>query len=204
MDQAVVAGVGNVYRAEVLFRHRLDPMRPGNTVRRSSFERLWHDLVLLMADGVRTGRIETVHVRTDPDLVGRVQQAPTAGDGDPDDSPVFVYRRQGEPCLVCGSRVRTAGACRSQPVLVPEVPAPVPFPRREVFTGVAKRHGKPAATTKVLPMVTTVETSRATGEPARRSLRRTYNTAVRRFRSSDVAPAILLGAACVLIGIGNY
>ncbi len=107
MDQAVVAGVGNVYRAEVLFRHRLDPMRPGNTVRRSSFERLWHDLVLLMADGVRTGRIETVHVRTDPDLVGRVQQAPTASDGDPDDSPVFVYRRQGEPCLVCGSRVRT-------------------------------------------------------------------------------------------------
>ncbi len=53
-------------------------------------------------------------------------------------------------------------------------------------------------------MVTTVGTSRATGEPARRSLRRTYNTAVRRFRSSDVAPAILLGAACVLIGLGNY
>ncbi len=31
MDQSVLAGVGNVYRAEVLFRHRLHPLRPGNT-----------------------------------------------------------------------------------------------------------------------------------------------------------------------------
>lgn len=103
MDQSVVAGVGNVYRAEVLFRHRLDPMRPGNTVRRSSFERLWHDLVLLMAAGVRTGRIDTVHAPTDPALVGRVPEPPPEADG----SPVFVYRRQGEPCFVCGTRVRT-------------------------------------------------------------------------------------------------
>jgi Stage II sporulation protein E (SpoIIE) len=53
-------------------------------------------------------------------------------------------------------------------------------------------------------MATTVETRRATGETAGRSLRRRYNTAARRFRSSDVAPAIVLGATCVLIGIANY
>ena len=35
MDQAVLAGVGNVYRAEVLFRHRLHPLRPGRTLRRN-------------------------------------------------------------------------------------------------------------------------------------------------------------------------
>ena len=29
MDQEVLAGVGNVYRAEVLFRHGVDPHRPG-------------------------------------------------------------------------------------------------------------------------------------------------------------------------------
>ena len=33
MDQTVLAGVGNVYRAEVLFRHRMHPLRPGNTLR---------------------------------------------------------------------------------------------------------------------------------------------------------------------------
>lgn len=100
MDQAVLAGVGNVYRAEVLFRHRVDPLRPGNSLRRSTFEQIWHDLVVLMADGVRRGRIDTVHVPAD-DRVGRVPQASTHG------SPVYVYRRQGQPCFVCGTPVRT-------------------------------------------------------------------------------------------------
>jgi endonuclease-8 len=101
MDQSVLAGVGNVYRAEVLFRHRLDPLRPGRTLRRRVFEQLWNDLVVLMADGVRRGRIDTVHVPTDEALVGRVPTAATHG------SPVFVYRRQGEACFACGSTVRT-------------------------------------------------------------------------------------------------
>ena len=101
MDQSVLAGVGNVYRAEVLFRHRVDPMRPGSSLRRSTFEQIWNDLVELLADGVRSGRIETAHAPVDPQLVGPVPQADTHG------SAVFVYRRQGEPCFVCGATVRT-------------------------------------------------------------------------------------------------
>ena len=101
MDQSVLAGVGNVYRAEVLFRHRVDPLRPGSSLRRGTFEQLWNDLVVLMADGVRLGRIDTVQPRPDPALVGRLPEADTHG------SPVYVYRRAGEPCFVCGSRVRT-------------------------------------------------------------------------------------------------
>ena len=37
MDQSVLAWVGNVYRAEVLFRHRLDPLRPGRELRAEQF-----------------------------------------------------------------------------------------------------------------------------------------------------------------------
>ena len=101
MDQSVLAGVGNVYRAEVLFRHRVDPLRPGSSLRRGTFEHMWHDLVVLMADGVRRGRIDTVGPRPDGALVGRLPEADTGG------SPVYVYRRDGEPCFVCGTRVRT-------------------------------------------------------------------------------------------------
>ena len=36
MDQEVLAGVGNVYRAEVLFRHRLHPLRPGSDAARAA------------------------------------------------------------------------------------------------------------------------------------------------------------------------
>jgi endonuclease-8 len=101
MDQAVLAGVGNVYRAEVLFRHRLHPLRPGNTLRRGRFEAMWHDLVVLMREGVRTGRIDTVHVHHTPEAMGRAPRVDDHG------GEVYVYRRHGQPCYVCGARIRT-------------------------------------------------------------------------------------------------
>ena len=101
MDQRVVAGVGNVYRAEVLFRHRLHPLRPGRTLRRSQFDTLWADLVDLMAYGVRTGRIDTVRAEHTPEAMGRDPRRDDHG------GEVYVYRRHDRACHVCGGRVRT-------------------------------------------------------------------------------------------------
>jgi endonuclease VIII len=101
MDQEVVAGVGNVYRAEVLFRQRMHPLRPGRTLRRGQFDAIWTDLVGLMADGVRVGRIDTVRPEHGPEAMGRAPREDAHG-GD-----VYVYRRAGSACLVCGSRIRT-------------------------------------------------------------------------------------------------
>ena len=75
MDQKVLAGVGNVYRAEVLFRHRLDPLRPGRTLRRGQWDAVWADLVGLLAEGVRTGRIDTVRPEHTPEAMGRPPRA---------------------------------------------------------------------------------------------------------------------------------
>lgn len=102
MDQAVLAGVGNVYRAEVLFRHGIHPMRPGRTLRRGQFQALWEDLTVLMAEGVRTGRIDTVRPEHTPEAMGRAPRRDDHG------GEVYVYRRTGQPCLVCGRAVRTA------------------------------------------------------------------------------------------------
>ena len=101
MDQNVVAGVGNVYRAEVLFRHGIHPLRPGDTVRVGQFRAIWSDLVELMAEGVRTGRIDTVAPQHTPEAMGRPARVDDHG------GEVYVYRRQGQACLVCGSIVRT-------------------------------------------------------------------------------------------------
>jgi endonuclease-8 len=101
MDQAVVAGVGNVYRAEVLFRHRIHPLRPGNTLRRRQFNAIWADLVELMAEGVVTGRIDTVRPEHTPEAMGREPRRDDHG------GEVYVYRRHDLPCHVCGARVRT-------------------------------------------------------------------------------------------------
>lgn len=101
MDQAVLAGVGNVYRAEVLFRHRIHPLRPGNTLRVSQWRAIWADLVDLMREGVISNRIDTVRPEHTPDAMGRDPRKDDHG------GEVYVYRRTGQPCLVCGSPVRT-------------------------------------------------------------------------------------------------
>lgn len=94
MDQSVVAGVGNVYRAEVLYRHQLHPYLPGRSLGRDRWAAVWADLVALMADGVRTGRIRTLRVEH-----GRRRRS---------GARYYVYRRAGERCLVCADQVVVA------------------------------------------------------------------------------------------------
>ncbi len=98
MDQAVIAGIGNVYRNELLYRHRIDPYRPGVMIGADEFDAMWTDLVALMKVGLRRGKI--VVVRPDHDH-GEPSYAP----GRP---RTYVYRRAGDPCRVCGTPVRTA------------------------------------------------------------------------------------------------
>ncbi|TNM40509.1 Fpg/Nei family DNA glycosylase [Nocardioides albidus] len=101
MDQSVLAGVGNVYRAEVLFRHRIHPLRPGRALRRTQWRAIWDDLVVLMREGVRTGRIDTVRTEHTPEAMGRPPRVDDHG------GEVYVYRRTGQACHVCGAKVRT-------------------------------------------------------------------------------------------------
>ena len=48
MDQSVVAGIGNVYRAEILFRAGIDPYRPGKLITEDEAWALWRDWVYLL------------------------------------------------------------------------------------------------------------------------------------------------------------
>jgi len=121
MDQAVVAGVGNIYRAEVLFRAGVDPLRPGRGVPAEDLERIWDDLVVLMRDGAATGRIVTTRPEHRDDGGAPAAQDGTASvgpdrrrtrqntDDDPDAVPAheafYVYHRDGLPCRVCGTPV---------------------------------------------------------------------------------------------------
>ncbi|MDM7829827.1 Fpg/Nei family DNA glycosylase [Cellulomonas edaphi] len=96
MDQSVVAGIGNIYRAELLFRARLDPRTPGRAVPGDVVRALWRDWATLLADGIRDGAILT---REDLDAEGRAAAlADTA-------LRHWVYGRAGLPCRVCGTPV---------------------------------------------------------------------------------------------------
>ena len=103
MDQSMVAGVGNIYRSEVLFRHRLSPFTPGRSFRRASWRVVWEDLVRLLPLGVATGRIITV-----PEQVEAVEAALGRGEVPrPPERSSLVYKQSGMPCPTCGSRIQT-------------------------------------------------------------------------------------------------
>ncbi|MFC1399996.1 MULTISPECIES: Fpg/Nei family DNA glycosylase [Streptacidiphilus] len=99
MDQKVLSGVGNIYRAEVLFRQGIDPRLPGRALTREQWDAVWKDLTLLMADGVRDGWIDTVRPEHTPQAMGRPAREDAHG------GEVYVYRRAGLPCLVCATPV---------------------------------------------------------------------------------------------------
>ncbi len=98
MDQSVIAGIGNVYRAEVLFRAGISPFRPGPEISEAEFIGLWTDLVQLMKAGVRDGRIVTTSPQDRP---RGSRRRPTR------DEAHYVYRRTGLPCRRCGTPIRT-------------------------------------------------------------------------------------------------
>jgi endonuclease-8 len=102
MDQKIVSGVGNVYRAEVLFRHGIDPYRPGRDLGRDEWVAIWSDLVGLMRAGVRNNRIDTVRPEHEPEAMGRPPRVDDHG------GEVYVYRRANMPCHVCGTGIRAA------------------------------------------------------------------------------------------------
>jgi endonuclease VIII len=96
MDQSVLAGVGNVYRAEVLYRALIDPHRAGRDVSRDEWLAMWRDLVKVMKAGLRDGRIVTT--RSADRRRGNPVRTEDAH---------YVYRRTGQPCRVCGTPVAT-------------------------------------------------------------------------------------------------
>jgi len=100
MDQKLFAGVGNIYRAETLFRLGISPFTPGSRIGTAQFEAMWDDLVLLMKAGVVAGRIDTVRPEHTPEAMGRPPRKDDHG------GEVYTYRRAGQPCLVCGTPIR--------------------------------------------------------------------------------------------------
>ena len=97
LDQAVIAGIGNVYRSEVLFLAGIDPHRPANTIAEQESQLLWDLAVEQLRAGARAGRIITV----DPAEVGASRRSRL-----PRDARLYVYKRAGMDCRRCGARIQ--------------------------------------------------------------------------------------------------
>lgn len=94
MDQSITSGIGNIYRAELLYRARLDPRTPSNEVSAATFEALYDDAIGLLKVGVRHAKILTV----EPAALGKRRWA-EVGPGE----RFWVYGR--DTCRGCGGPV---------------------------------------------------------------------------------------------------
>ena len=97
MNQKIVAGIGNVYRAEMLFRAKLSPFTPANTLPDGTLRELWRDWVRLLAIGVKTGQMMTMD-----GLTSGQKRSALANRADRH----WVYHRTGEPCRICSTPIR--------------------------------------------------------------------------------------------------
>ena len=91
MNQDVIAGIGNVYRAELLFRAGISPHVSGNTLTREQLQAIWDDSVKLLKVGVATG----VMITRDELFKKRPKKA----------DRYFTYKREGLPCRVCNTNI---------------------------------------------------------------------------------------------------
>ena len=102
MDQVIFAGIGNIYRAELLYRARQNPFAAGKDTSEKTLKAIWKDAVKLMPEGMVDRRIVTTRSKDRPHPTGKAPREETH----------YVYRRHGKPCFVCGTtilRVQLAG-----------------------------------------------------------------------------------------------
>ena len=93
LDQSIVAGVGNIYASEALFRAGINPRTPGGKLSQSRCTRLAAEIRATLRDAVASGGTSLRDFAHADGELGYFQHA------------TRVYGRAGEPCLVCGASI---------------------------------------------------------------------------------------------------
>jgi len=95
MDQRRLAGVGNIYANEALFRAGIDPSRRADRLEEEEVRALYRAVRKILRDAIAAQGTTVRDYRTGTGESGTYQQG------------LKVYDREGEPCVRCGSRLAT-------------------------------------------------------------------------------------------------
>ena len=94
LDQRIVAGIGNIYADESLFRARLHPLRPGGSLTSGEIERLVTAIKAVLTQALTEMGATLRDYRRPDGSVGSFQNS------------LQVFRRTGEPCPSCGAPIQ--------------------------------------------------------------------------------------------------
>lgn len=94
LDQTIIAGLGNIYADESLFRAGIKPTRPSGSINRSEASALWKAMRTVLLEGIR--------------YKGTTLRDYVDGDGRPGEfaTRLKAYGREGEPCPQCGEPIQ--------------------------------------------------------------------------------------------------
>jgi formamidopyrimidine-DNA glycosylase len=106
LDQSVVAGVGNIYASEALFRARISPMARACQLRRPEVERLWQAIRETLAEAVECGSTVPLNFSGAGKRDGLFYFGGASGTPDYYAERLRVYDRANQPCLSCGATIR--------------------------------------------------------------------------------------------------
>ncbi len=95
MDQSILSGIGNIYRAELLFRHRVNPFTQGDEMDIKTLKAIWKDAIPLLKAGMVDRRI----------VCTKRAHRPSKQEPAPRGEEHYVYRRHGKPCFLCGETI---------------------------------------------------------------------------------------------------
>jgi formamidopyrimidine-DNA glycosylase len=113
LDQSLVAGVGNIYASEALFRAGISPRRAANRLSAAQIKKLWHEIRAVLSEAIECGSTIPLNFsgrKSD----GLFYFGQAAGTMDYYTERLRVYDRGGKPCLQCRMPVkRLVQAARS-------------------------------------------------------------------------------------------
>jgi formamidopyrimidine-DNA glycosylase len=94
LDHKVVAGIGNIYASEILFRAGISPKRKAKSLKAGEIARLHQAIKVVLREAVRMRGTSMRNYRDGHGMPGRYLRV------------VRVYGRDGQPCLECGEPVK--------------------------------------------------------------------------------------------------
>jgi formamidopyrimidine-DNA glycosylase len=113
LDQTVIAGIGNIYSDEILFRAGIHPLRPANEMAKAS-KKLLEIMRKTLREGIRRGGASKTNYRNPRGEMGGFM------------GTCLVYGRAGKPCFTCKTPIkkltvggRTASFCPACQRLTP-------------------------------------------------------------------------------------
>lgn len=106
IDQSIVAGIGNIYASEALFRAEISPRLPARRLTSAQVTRLWTAIRETLSEAIAAGSTVPLNYSGSGERDGLFYFGSAPGDPDFYEERLRVYDRAGESCVVCGTAIK--------------------------------------------------------------------------------------------------